>query len=193
MLHFDLQVVSSVALDAPVRQLQTKMHTEKRVIVMSTPEFGTMSEDGKSPPFDEKIMETLGQLQRIDDDGVLNFAMGFDRANSSTAHPEDARRGAWWESEPGIKSSFWFYGYRTRVKACALVECQHFDGVLVRGSRAILPLASLTRLRLACRRLCASTAARLHSWSRGRCRRFCGTRGPTPSCVACDASSRSSR
>lgn len=29
-----------------------------------------------------------------------------------------------------IKSTIWFYGYQTRVKACVMTECQSFNGVL---------------------------------------------------------------
>ena len=47
------------------------------------------------------------------------------------------------ESADKIKSTFWFYGYQTRVKACVMTECQSFNGVLqiVRARR--LPTAHI--------------------------------------------------
>ena len=99
--------------------LACKLNTEKRVIVMSTPERGTKHQDGKSPPFDVPIMDRLRDMQRFEN-GELNYSMAFDRAGSSTSHPDDMKKGEWWRTEGGIKSTFWFYGCAFKATSSCL-------------------------------------------------------------------------
>eukprot|EP00928_Gymnodinium_smaydae_P036928 TRINITY_DN25724_c0_g1_i1.p1 TRINITY_DN25724_c0_g1~~TRINITY_DN25724_c0_g1_i1.p1 ORF type:complete len:172 (+),score=28.01 TRINITY_DN25724_c0_g1_i1:123-638(+) len=101
-----------------------------KIVVMSTPEWGTEKPDG-SGPYDVNVMKEIQKLQRDERDGSKNFVVAFDRAGSSTANDADAERGEWWKGDEAvIKSTYWFYGYRTRVKTCVVVECQNFEGVL---------------------------------------------------------------
>eukprot|EP00928_Gymnodinium_smaydae_P038963 TRINITY_DN2673_c0_g1_i1.p1 TRINITY_DN2673_c0_g1~~TRINITY_DN2673_c0_g1_i1.p1 ORF type:complete len:646 (+),score=122.36 TRINITY_DN2673_c0_g1_i1:82-2019(+) len=102
----------------------------RRIVIMSTPEWGTAKPDG-SGPYDVNVMKEIQKLQHDNEDGSKNFIVAFDRAGSSTANDADAERGPWWNGdEAEIKSTYWFYGYCTRVKTCVTVECQNFGGVL---------------------------------------------------------------
>ena len=54
--------------------------------------------------------------------------MGFDRAGTTTQHPED--RDVDWSDPQQIRRSHWFYGYQTAAKRCISLESQGFAGVL---------------------------------------------------------------
>jgi hypothetical protein len=90
---------------------------------MSCPERGTRRADGAGP-YDEDVMGKVAELQRR---GLLK--MGFDRAGSTTQHPED--RDLDWTDPAQIRGSQWMYGFRTAAKKVMSIECQGFDGILV--------------------------------------------------------------
>ena len=103
-------------------------------VVMSCPELGTLDKDGAGP-YDQKVMETVSELQRV---GYVKF--GFDRAGTSTAREKDAAlfakafalrdEGKHDEAIELLKSTDWWYGYQTSVKQAVKLECQSFDGTL---------------------------------------------------------------
>ena len=96
---------------------------ERKAIVMSCPERGTLSPDGL-PPYDQPVMERVAELQRR---GRLK--MCFDRAGSSTTHAED--RDVDWTNSEHIRRSQWMYGFRTAAKKVIAIECQGFSGIVV--------------------------------------------------------------
>jgi hypothetical protein len=101
---------------------------------MSCPELGTLHKDGEGP-YDQKVMDTVSELQRI---GYVKF--GFDRAGTSTAREKDAAlfakafalrdEGKRDEAIELLKSTDWWYGYQTSVKQAVKLEGQSFDGTL---------------------------------------------------------------
>ena len=95
--------------------------TERRVIVMSCPEWGTLDPYGEAP-FDQPVMDKVTELQQR---GIVK--MGYDRAGTSTSVPEDV---SLFESkEPAkIRETKWFYGYKTSAKRILQTESQGFDG-----------------------------------------------------------------
>eukprot|EP00928_Gymnodinium_smaydae_P045347 TRINITY_DN30241_c0_g1_i1.p1 TRINITY_DN30241_c0_g1~~TRINITY_DN30241_c0_g1_i1.p1 ORF type:complete len:1440 (+),score=237.39 TRINITY_DN30241_c0_g1_i1:90-4409(+) len=132
-LQFELRIEQDQAAeesDSTDGRLSGRLSTKRRIIIMSSPEKGSGCPSGGAP-FNVHIMDELRALQYRQTDGTLNFTMAFDRAGSSTAHDLDAERGQWYlGNESDIKETHWFYGYKSRVKACAFVECQNFDGVV---------------------------------------------------------------
>ena len=111
------------ASDFGVAAVRRRLCPKRKVIVMSCPEHGTLRRDGKGP-YDQPVMAKVAELLRHK---VLK--MGFDRAGSSTAHPEDADVD--WSDPQSIKRSRWMYGFRTAAKKVMAIECQSFDGVVV--------------------------------------------------------------
>ena len=111
------------ASDFGVAAVRRRLCPKRKVIVMSCPEHGTLRRDGKGP-YDQPVMDKVAELLRHK---VLK--MGFDRAGSSTAHPEDADVD--WSDPQSIKRSRWMYGFRTAAKKVMAIECQSFDGVVV--------------------------------------------------------------
>ena len=111
------------ASDFGVAAVRRRLCPKRKVIVMSCPEHGTLRRDGKGP-YDQPVMAKVAELLRHK---VLK--MGFDRAGSSTAHPEDADVD--WSDPRSIKRSRWMYGFRTAAKKVMAIECQSFDGVVV--------------------------------------------------------------
>ena len=111
------------ASDVGVAAVRRRLCPKRKVIVMSCPEHGTLRRDGKGP-YDQPVMDKMAELLRHK---VLK--MGFDRAGSSTAHPEDADVD--WSDPRSIKRSRWMYGFRTAAKKVMAIECQSFDGVVV--------------------------------------------------------------
>eukprot|EP01044_Picomonas_judraskeda_P022663 COSAG03_NODE_5715_length_1189_cov_22.644037_1_plen_183_part_01 len=93
------------ASDFGVAAVRRRLCPKRKVIVMSCPEHGTLRRDGKGP-YDQPVMDKVAELRRHE---VLK--MGFDRAGSSTAHPEDADVD--WSDPQSIKRSRWMYGFRT--------------------------------------------------------------------------------
>ena len=96
---------------------------DKKVIVMSCPELGTLSPHGEGP-YTEKVMDKVEELQQL---GRVFF--GFDRAGTTTQHPED--KALDWKNPEQIRKSKWMYGYKTAAKAQIKAFTQGFDGVLV--------------------------------------------------------------
>ena len=111
------------ASDFGVAAVRRRLCPKRKVIVMSCPEHGTLRRDGKGP-YDQPVMDKVAELLRRK---VLKMA--FDRAGSSTAHPEDADVD--WSDPRSIKRSRWMYGFRTAAKKVMAIECQSFDGVVV--------------------------------------------------------------
>eukprot|EP01043_Picozoa_sp_COSAG02_P038193 COSAG02_NODE_2926_length_7728_cov_3.194521_9_plen_302_part_01 len=103
--------------------VRRRLFPRRKVVVMSCPEKGTLRAGGEAP-YDQDVMEKVAELQRR---GLLK--MGFDRAGSSTRHPEDD--GLDWSDPKDIKRSRWMYGFRTAAKKVMALECQSFDGVVV--------------------------------------------------------------
>lgn len=95
----------------------------RKVVVMSCPEKSTLKPDG-SGPYDQHVMDKVGQLQQR---GRLK--MGFDRAGTSTQHPED--HDVDWSVPEQIARSRWMYGFKTAAKKVLAVESQHFDGIVL--------------------------------------------------------------
>lgn len=122
-------------------ELLAKHCKQTKVIVMSCPEWGTLSEDEAQGPYDQNVMEKCSELQQY---GVLK--LGFDRAGASTSDDRDA---ALWDCifenpnntsafEPDlarrkqlVKETIWFAGYQSAAKAQVKLECQNFDGTLL--------------------------------------------------------------
>jgi hypothetical protein len=95
--------------------------TERKVIVMSCPEEGTLDQFGEAP-YDQKVMDKVMELQQR---GIVK--MGYDRAGTSTSVPEDVP--LFESKEPAkIRQTKWFYGYRTSAKRVLQTESQGFDG-----------------------------------------------------------------
>ena len=71
--------------------------------------MGTASPTG-GPPYDQPVMDKVAELQQRE-----RVKMGFDRAGSSTTHPED--RNVDWTDPKQIRTSRWMYGFKTAAKA----------------------------------------------------------------------------
>eukprot|EP01043_Picozoa_sp_COSAG02_P062312 COSAG02_NODE_8565_length_2522_cov_2.349979_2_plen_608_part_00 len=98
--------------------------TECKPIVMSCPEKGTLDPFGDGP-YEELVMDKVMELQQCD-----KVKMGFDRAGTSTAVPED--KPLFDSNDPAnIRLTRWFYGYKTSAKRILQVESQGFQGQIV--------------------------------------------------------------
>eukprot|EP01045_Picozoa_sp_COSAG04_P027076 COSAG04_NODE_3892_length_2444_cov_4.701493_2_plen_309_part_00 len=95
----------------------------KKVIVLSCPEFGTL-DPYNGPPYDQPVMDKIEEMQKA---GKVKF--GFDRAGTSTKHPDD--KDLDWRDPEEIRHSAWMYGFKTAAKALIKIESQNFSGVLV--------------------------------------------------------------
>eukprot|EP01049_Picozoa_sp_SAG25_P002190 SAG25_NODE_112_length_14924_cov_13.606476_6_plen_544_part_00 len=112
---------------------------DRKAIVMSCPEFGTLDWNG-GPPYTQHVMDKVNELRQR---GKLHG--GFDRAGSSNTDPRDQEiwpkifktkgKQSLYETNDTnrrdlIKSTYWFTGYRSAVKAQMILECQTFGGTL---------------------------------------------------------------
>ena len=119
--------------DFSIGAVRRRLCPRRKAVVMSAPEEGTRRADGQGP-YDEPAMDKLAELQRR---GRLK--MGFDRKGTSTqdsADEPDGRQVAGkapvdWQDATSIKSTQWFYGFRTAAKKVMSIECQGFDGILI--------------------------------------------------------------
>ena len=99
------------------------MCVERKVVVMSCTEMGPLSLDG-GPPYDQPVMDKIAELQQRE-----RVKMGFDRAGSSTTHPED--RDVDLTDKEQIRRSRWRDGFKTAAKKILAIECQNFAGIVV--------------------------------------------------------------
>eukprot|EP01045_Picozoa_sp_COSAG04_P031889 COSAG04_NODE_6066_length_1419_cov_1.087121_2_plen_317_part_01 len=95
---------------------------DKKVVVMSCPEKGTIDlyENG---PYDQEVMAKIEEMSEVG-----KVKMGFDRAGTSTTHPED--EDVDWADADQIRASKWMYGFKTAAKAIIKTESQGFCGLL---------------------------------------------------------------
>eukprot|EP01045_Picozoa_sp_COSAG04_P008324 COSAG04_NODE_458_length_14025_cov_349.233735_2_plen_799_part_00 len=107
---------------------------ERKVLVMSCPEEGTIDPYG-GPPYDQKVMDKVEELQQR-----RGIKFGFDRAGTTTGVKEDeslfaeaaelATAGQADAAKAKIRETKWLYGYSTAAKALIKIESQGFGGVL---------------------------------------------------------------
>ena len=84
--------------------------------MLSCPEFGTL-DPYNEPPYDQPVMDKIEEMQKA---GKVKF--GFDRAGTSTKHPED--KDLDWGDPEDIRHSAWMYGFKTAAKALIKIESQ---------------------------------------------------------------------
>ena len=118
---------------------------DRKAIVMSCPEMGTLDEDDgvarvkkgidAKVVYDQQVMTKVSELQKM---GYVK--LGFDRAGTSTAREKDKALfddafellddGKREEAVRILMATDWWYGYQTSVKQAVKLESQGFDGEL---------------------------------------------------------------
>ena len=96
--------------------------SDKKLIVMSCPEMGTL-DPYENGPYDVNVMDKIEEMSKVG-----KVKMGFDRAGTSTTSPKD--KDVDWTEKEQVRASEWMYGFKTAAKAIIKTESQGFSGLL---------------------------------------------------------------